>query len=147
MREIKFRAWDKKDKVMYYGVEKGIDFDDRSHYEFKNFLGYQKKEDYHKWVLMQYTGLKDKNGKEIYEGDILCQKHDKSSPDGGYVCGSYNFHKENCKIVEWNNDESSWYIYPNKGFPTRLAELFKFHLDRSEIIGNTMENKELLEGK
>ena len=37
MREIKFRAWDKKDKVMYYGVEKGIDFDDRSHYEFKNF--------------------------------------------------------------------------------------------------------------
>ena len=53
MREIKFRAWDKLTQRMIYRV-----FNTRND------------EDY---ILMQYTGLKDKNGKEIYEGDIIKQ--------------------------------------------------------------------------
>ena len=52
MREIKFRAWD-KDLLKMYSKWTVIPDDDRSH------------------ILMQYTGLKDKNGVEIYEGDIL----------------------------------------------------------------------------
>ena len=50
MREIKFRAWDMRVKKMYFG---GMD----------KFL--------ENYPLMQYTGLKDKNGVEIYEGDII----------------------------------------------------------------------------
>jgi len=70
MREIKFRAWDKADKIMYYDIQNGIHFDDGSEYELRNFLGVQKKADYHEWAVMQYTGLKA-NGIEIYEGDIV----------------------------------------------------------------------------
>ena len=51
MREIKFRAWNEAENKMYYEIE-----DIRPRYKI---------------YLMQYTGLKDKNGKEIYEGDII----------------------------------------------------------------------------
>lgn len=57
-REIKFRAWDIPDEISF---PDGC----MSYFGINNFL----KGDYD--VLMQYTGLKDKNGKEIYEGDIV----------------------------------------------------------------------------
>jgi uncharacterized phage protein (TIGR01671 family) len=64
MREIKFRAWDSIQKnwtkspypIAAQFSETEVGFDD----------------DQGKYILMQYTGLKDKNGKEIYEGDIVC---------------------------------------------------------------------------
>ena len=67
MREIKFRAWDtEKNKMVkvdtidfYNGNVNDVDF-----YNQEIHFGYST-------VLMQYTGLKDKNGTEIYEGDIL----------------------------------------------------------------------------
>ena len=62
MREIKFRAWDASEKEMVYAPQH--DPDDW-------FIGLIDGEAPEGDLLMQYTGLKDKNGKEIYEGDIV----------------------------------------------------------------------------
>ncbi|HAM1779900.1 TPA: hypothetical protein H9501_002149, partial [Listeria monocytogenes] len=79
-------------------------------------------------VLMQYTGLKDKNGKKIFEGDIVnCKFFDRMVGD---IAGVINF------------IDCVWAVsdFKNK----RLYQLID--VDNIEIIGNIHENPELLEG-
>lgn len=62
MREIKFREWETYRKTMAVGIRE--DYDDSVGFRFLHEEAGQR-------ILMQYTGLKDSHGNEIYEGDIL----------------------------------------------------------------------------
>lgn len=108
MREIKFRAWDRKNKIMISDV---ADWCSAYDAQFIAFLS-----DY--WELMQFTGLKDKNGKEIYESDKL----EWDNGDFG--------------IVVWNNDEdiAGWLVGSGK-ISTKTIEWSK-----SKVVGNIYEN-------
>lgn len=115
MREIKFRAWDTEAKQMILvndakfvdGVmigAKGVNWDNQV-------------------VVMQFTGLLDKNGKEIYEGDIV------ETEDVGM-----------CE-VEWIGSGLSLHTFPR--YSSR--SIFSIEYRECEVIGNIYENPELIQ--
>jgi uncharacterized phage protein (TIGR01671 family) len=122
MRDIKFRAWENSLKYMKY--PKLWDNSMPSNWD--------------KWyTLMQYTGLKDKNGKEIYEGDIIT----RTKVNGEFVHNtkvrwsdaSAGFVVETLEPKEFEG-ELHTLTYPLNGGLSRIGV----------IIGNIYENPELL---
>lgn len=118
-REIKFRAWDKENKIM---IDHFYLFDDIFTSNGQLAM-YSRKED---WVVMQYTGLKDKNGKEIYKGDIV-----RSIEVIGDELGDYT---EELKQEVFFNGCA---FYPVCTAPS----------ENWEVIGNIYENSNLLNNK
>ncbi len=120
MREIKFRAWSNFDKKMVFlnsaisivNVFTSIEYDVKDNVN-PNFQ------------LMQYTGLKDKNDVEIYEGDIVATKNSK-----------YEIIFNKCCF--WGIDRMG--KYP-------IYQIYHYIMDdeKFEVIGNIYENPELLE--
>lgn len=125
-RIIKFRAWNLDYEVMeYFDLEEDYDFD---HY---------RKINKGKFKLMQYTGMVDKNGKEIYEGDILCKSYEhmiKSSVDCTGLDHELGFLHQ---IVEYE-DGAFTAINPAGGYE------YGRDPETIVIIGNIWENPELL---
>ncbi len=103
MRTIKFRAWDIEGKKMLKSHEFNYSFLQSGDFRF--------------FKPMQFTGLLDKNGKEIYEGDIIKTDLDPKE-------------FKNPVVVEWHEDVCGW----------SADGLFC----EPEVIGNVYENKDLL---
>ena len=111
-REIKFKIWDKNDTKALIGP-----------FEWNKIPNFQFPENFD---IVQYTGLKDKNGVEIYEGDIISylQHLFNASPDNYPV---------KTKEVKWKNMKGCWNVYESQAGEDNL-----------EVIGNIFENSELI---
>lgn len=137
MREIKLKAWNKATKKMYEVIK--IDFyNEKVGYLFADpitqgeAIGYFKFSDID---LMEYTGLKDKNGKEIYEGDI-CRWRDLETFNDEIL--------EDIFVVVWNDEKLAWYTQNEDG--NFGYDLYEYTDDRDlGVIGNIYENINLLE--
>jgi uncharacterized phage protein (TIGR01671 family) len=126
MREIRFRAWDKRGLLMFYNIQNGITFDDESHYKFSEFVW-----DSERWEVMQYTGLTDSKGTPIFEGDIL----------------------EECLYIAWCDKDKSY--TPHLSTHTEANKCLQcagdYHWydivadDQVEVIGNIYEHPHLLD--
>ena len=113
MREIRFRAWGTHTKKMHSWAE-------LLNLNLPNIMRGSR---YTGMVLMQYTGLKDRNGVEIYEGDI--------------VVGAYHWQ------IVYAPEYGAWSLHDKNGIVDLLSD-YDITNNNFIVIGNIYENPELL---
>ena len=128
MREIKFRAWVKEKKAIFEVIL--IDYVTKKVTYLLERVGHLlniRHDKFNNVELMQYTGLKDKNGKEIYEGDIVKLR---ANPGIG--------------VVKYYDEWGAFVVEYIK--PRQLAVLgMNYYKEDIEILGNIYQNLELYE--
>ena len=125
MREIKFRAWDD----ILLRMMPTLTLEEIAKNSFGCCNWYQ-------FTLMQYAGLKDKNGKEIFEGDILsisCYSYTEPEEDYEGIVSVCCFGNA---LFVIKDDGTTEYLY--------LNELVGSYTTIYEVIGNIYENQELI---
>lgn len=131
MRELKFRAWYKPEKKMIYNIQN--EFEERIELGMDCFSDYLKNDDF---IVEQYTGLKDKNGKKIYEGDIVkfVDLELAMKPTGVVCFDNAKFFIKDLEFSDGTYHIVDFYDYniPNRDF---------------EVIGNIHDDHKLLDIK
>lgn len=126
MREIKFRAWE----INWLNKETGQPQGRMMQWEdIRDDFAYIQNVTSH-FILTQYTGLKDTNNKEIYEGDIVRCSHDYDN----YI---------NC-FVAWREHLAGFYYVDKSCEDKQWLSMITMFNASEEIIGNIYENPELL---
>jgi len=134
-REIKFRAWDKKDLCMREATS--LLFNSKnvlSHIGFEPFEQQTEYTDYaNEFIVMQFTGLHDKNGKEIWEGDVI-----RTTLTGVTL-------SDRVLEVVYGNDLAQFYASSEGKWACSLAALaHPQDGDGCEVLGNIYSNPELV---
>lgn len=150
MRDIRFRFWHEDNKVMVYSKDNHYSFHDVGGLYLDELIGIDSE-------LMQYTGLKDKNGVEIYEGDILASEpsyyRKKDGTRDMRIPESQRWQQK--QVVEWGK----WSDYSG-GYEAEPGEFYGWSINPEElevpsyssetnssleVIGNIYESPELLD--
>jgi uncharacterized phage protein (TIGR01671 family) len=139
MREIKFRAWLRsKKEMLHWRVMTALPFNQAFHQKGnhiiydcieRNNVSVSLGEEEAEITMMQFTGMKDRDKNDIYEGDVLQPEYSRRS--------------RKMEVV-WNNDDACYDVhvhYPNG--MVQVERLFK-NMNHN-IIGNKYENPDLLE--
>lgn len=126
MREIKFRVWDKIDKKFINPYD-GIFFNFKESGVYWNFDNseewFQKEKGFCDVEIQQFTGLKDKNGKGIYEGDVV--------KFNGFCNLLQQPKVEYVQQISWDENQCGWNVS-------------KFFDGEYTVLGNIFENQELI---
>lgn len=153
MREIKFRVWDIKNKKFIYEYDAchrrlAISFNGKVYHG-----GYDDVLPASDYIIQQYTDLKDKNGKEIYEGDIVKFNEPTKLAEGVYIASLYVFDFYEGSFTRpyiYNSINGSKFVRMEAGAlnPVGRAKLDDnqhFDWTKAEVLGNILSNPELID--
>lgn len=137
-REIKFRAWNKKDKVMVDVA--AINFGPSGLWSLIEDTDDAELQLADSYELMQYTGLHDKNGREIYEGDIVSFGSVWNNGDNEDIDEEFHI-----GVVEYDPHYAVYNVNCEESGERRFLFTDVVNYDGFGVIGNIFENPELLE--